>query len=196
MTSSPSSINGSQKATSGGKMSSSSSSSHHLLDHHRKMSSLHQKRLEIVKKELSKSILIVQGLSCVVGYLTEQYDALNDSRHLQESKLDLMKEKIDRSDYQFKCQEQAMDTLKSEYLASELKLRDEARRIENELNDAQTRHENEKINLIASFQLEMDAARRQFETDLANIQQVKNELQKLNNQFREQLKIRDKEVSF
>lgn len=168
--------------------------SHDMLEHHKKMSELHQKRLEIAKQELSKSIMIVQGLSVVVRYLTENYEAFNNPALKDE--LSILSDKLDRSDHQFKCQEQAMSRLKSEYLASESQLRDEVRRIQSDLNDAETRHENEKMNLIASFQLEMDAARKRFEADLAKIQAVKNELQKLNNQFREQLRHRDSEVSF
>lgn len=168
-------------------------SSADLLEHHRRMSQLHQKKLEIAKEELSKSILIIQGLSIVIKHLTEQYDAF--SSPILREKLDLLVDKFERSDQQFRCQEEALNQLKSKYAQSEYELREEVRKLQNDLAHTDQRHENEKKNLIASFELELDAARKRFEDDMIKMEGVKNDLKKLNNQLREQLKLRENQVS-
>ncbi|XP_074603329.1 uncharacterized protein LOC141856798 [Brevipalpus obovatus] len=167
-------------------------SSADLLEHHRRMSQLHQRKLEISREELSKSILIIQGLSVVIKHLTEQYDAFS-TPNLKE-KLDLISDKFERSDHQFRCQEEALNQLKSKYVQSECELREEVRKLQNDLAHTNQRHENEKKNLIASFELELDAARKRFEDDMIKMEGVKNDLKKLNNQLREQLKLRDNQI--
>ena len=88
-----------------------------------------------------------------------------------------------------------MNQLKSKYVQSESELREEVRKLQNDLANTDQRYEIEKKNLITSFELELDAARKRFEDDMIKMEGVKNDLKKLNNQLREQLKLRDNQVS-
>ncbi|XP_053209996.1 serine-rich adhesin for platelets-like isoform X2 [Panonychus citri] len=163
------------------------------LDAHRKLSALHQRKLTIAREESARSSLIIQGLGIVVQRLTQQLDNLNGPT--LRSQLSQVQNNFNQLEASFNSQEEALKSLQVKYSRDESQLREEVNKLTSELADEERRHEREKAHLINSFELELDAARKQFDQELNSLEQVKDELKCLVDSLKSELRAKVNEMN-
>ncbi|XP_015795317.1 putative leucine-rich repeat-containing protein DDB_G0290503 [Tetranychus urticae] len=135
-------------------------------DKYKRLSELYKRQLEASKGDISKSVLVVDGLSVVVKYLTEHLN-LNDDYGKLESLL---------------------DQLRQENTRKEDDLRDEIIRMSLEMVNEKKRHDNEKNRLFDMFEDQMKAQKKAFKKEMEKIEEDKMNLEKVIDSLKDEIK--------
>uniref|UniRef100_T1JRD1 Uncharacterized protein n=1 Tax=Tetranychus urticae TaxID=32264 RepID=T1JRD1_TETUR len=155
-------------------------------DKYKRLSELYKRQLEASKGDISKSVLVVDGLSVVVKYLTEHLNAFSTPSLKSTIEQQALNYKKLNDDYG--KLESLLDQLRQENTRKEDDLRDEIIRMSLEMVNEKKRHDNEKNRLFDMFEDQMKAQKKAFKKEMEKIEEDKMNLEKVIDSLKDEIK--------
>ncbi|XP_053205608.1 probable WRKY transcription factor protein 1 isoform X2 [Panonychus citri] len=154
-------------------------------DKYKRLADLYKRQLETSKGDVSKSVMVVDGLSVVVKYLTEHLNAF--STPSLKATIERQSTNYEKLKGDYSKLESLLEQMRQENTRKEDDLRDEIVRMSLEMVNEKKRHDNEKNRLFDMFEDQMEAQKKSFKREMEKIDEEKVNLEKVIDSLKDEI---------